>query len=520
MPAESSALTVALLPLDERPVNTRYPELLGAIAGAEVLLPPISGRGSHKTGADTETVSRWISEAIHKADAVIASAEYLLYGNLIQSRISDASVVDALPRLSVLETAKGQGKTVYAFGLVTRVSNADNSIEEPEYWDQYGTRFYQLSQLLHKREVHGELDIADTDHLERLQRELPAGYVTDFLRRRLRNHSVNLALLDLVARERLDLLLLTSDDTSVYGLPTREKSWLESWMLLLGPQAQSRILMHPGADEVGSALLSRLICAKRGVQPALFPLYAVPGGEEIVAPYEDRAARITVEGQIRACGGRVATRIEDADIILGVTPPSPRRTEWRASFADSERSERTEPYRAFLHQLGEKQKAGVPVAIGDIAYPNGSDPLLIEMMLQEDCPVRAADLAAYGAWNTAGNTLGTTVAQAILSTFTDGIPEREAAQRYFLAHRFLEDWAYQAVVRNEARDATEAKFGHRDPVRNNEEEQSFTRAAIETGLAKSLKTLQTVGIGAGLLLTPDSIRLPWQRTFEVDFDLE
>jgi hypothetical protein len=43
-----------------------------------------------------------------------------------------------------------------------------------------------------------------------------------------------------------------------------------------------------------------------GASPAVWPLYAVPGGEEIVAPYEDRAVRITVEGQIRACGCALA----------------------------------------------------------------------------------------------------------------------------------------------------------------------------------------------------------------------
>ncbi|MBC7807145.1 MAG: DUF4127 family protein [Akkermansiaceae bacterium] len=512
-----NALTIALLPLDERPVNTRYPEMLGAIAGVNVELPPVAVRGEHKRGADVAAVSAWLAES--NADAVIASAEYLLFGNLIQSRISADSVADVLPRLSILEEIARRGKTVYAFGLVSRVSNADVDVEEPDYWKQYGTRFYQLSQLLHKEEVHGELDRGDAEQLARLRTELPEPFVADFLTRRLRNHAVNLALLDLVGRKRLDLLLLTSDDTSVYGLPTREKTWLESWMNLLGSDARSRIMMHPGADEVGSALLCRLVCAKRGVQPAIYPLYAVPGGEEIVAPYEDRAARITVEAQIRACGGRVADSPDNADIILGVLPPSPRRTEWKASFAASERSEREAPYRTFLDTLAAKQYAGVPVAVGDITYPNGSDPLFIELLFAPDCPLKPADLAAYGAWNTAGNTLGTTVAQAILSTFTDDVPEREAAQSRFLTHRFLEDWAYQAVVRHTTRDAIQTRTGRRDPAYDSDDEQTFARQTIQAGLTEKLRKLQAVGVGTGLSLVPDSVRLPWRRTFEADFDL-
>ena len=506
------------MPLDERPVNTRYPEMLAQIAGVEVVLPPVEIRGSHKTGADTEAVSAWLRAT--DADAVIASAEYLLFGNLIQSRVSGESVSDVLPRLSVLEEMAKRGKTVYAFGLVSRVSNADVDVEEPDYWKQYGTRFYQLSQLLHKAEAYGDLSVADNEQLLLLQAELPAAHVADFLTRRLRNHAVNLALLDLVARERLDLLLLTSDDTSVYGLPTREKAWLESWMRLLGDAATKRILMHPGADEVGSALLCRLVCALHHVEPAIFPLYAVPGGEEIVAPYEDNPARLTVAAQIRACGGRVAESIDVADIVLGVLPPSPRRTEYKASFAASERDDREELYATFLQTLAAKQAGGVPVAVGDITYPNGSDPLFIEMLFAPGSPLRPATLAAYGAWNTAGNTLGTTVAQAVLSTFMGGDKEREAAQSLFLTHRFLEDWAYQAVVRHTTRNRIQERTTHRDPAYHSEPEQSFARATIEAGLTQKLRELQAVGIGVGLSLVPGSVRLPWRRTFEVDFDLQ
>ena len=51
----------------------------------------------------------------------------------------------------------------------------------------------------------------------------------DFLSRRLRNHAVTSAVLHLLAHGVFDLLVLSSDDTSPFGLPSREKRWLESW---------------------------------------------------------------------------------------------------------------------------------------------------------------------------------------------------------------------------------------------------------------------------------------------------
>ncbi len=521
MPSEitsPAALRVALVPLDERPVNTRYPQMLGAIAGADVLLPPAEVLGKQKTPSDRDAVANWLAEAARTADAAIVSAEFLLYGNLINSRISQDSALDVLPRLKPVEAIGASGKPVYLFGLITRVSNADDCVEEPDYWATWGTRFYKFSALLHKQDA-GELTDDETQSLQTLRDELPPDLVNDWLARRLRNHAVNLALLDLAARARVHFLLLTSDDTSPWGTPSREKAWLMSWAKILGPAVQNRVLLHPGADEVGSALLARFLCEARNVSPRIYPLYAVPGGKEITAPYEDRAVRLTVEGQIHACGATLAATPEDADIILGVTPPSPRRTEWRTDFAGMERADREGFYKNFLSELGKWQQ-NKPVAIGDVAYPNGADPLLMELLLAPDCPVQPGALAAFGAWNTAGNTLGVVVAQAVCSLFIGNDPTRQAAQNAFLTHRFLEDWGYQTLVRREARTANRAAFGTNDPNPQDDEQIAFTAQSIETGLQTILTRLQERGVGVGLSLKSGSVRLPWNRTFEADFDLE
>ena len=511
-----SPLRIALVPLDERPVNTRYPQMLAQIAGAEILLPPTEILGKQKTPSDRDAVASWLTQAAHNADAALVSAEFLLYGNLINSRISLDSAASVLPRLSLVEAIAASNKTTYLFGLITRVSNADDCVEEPDYWQTWGTRFYRYSGLLHKQSA-GALEAGEAEALQHLQNELPPDLVRDWLNRRLRNHAVLFALLDLAARKKVDFLLLTSDDTSAWGLPSREKAALLAWTALLDEETRERVLLHPGADEVGSALLARLLCEKNQLCPRIFPLYAVPGGEEITAPYEDRAVRLTVEGQIRACGATVADSAETADIILGVTPPSPRRTEWREDFADDERSERGAFYARFLEKLGAYQKQK-PVALGDVAYPNGADPLLMELLLTPDCPVKPGELAAFGAWNTAGNTLGVVVAQAICFLFIGKDAGRKHAQNVFLTHRFLEDWGYQTLVRREAREANTAQWGSKDPDPENPEQVRFTEETIEAGLRRVLSRLQDAGVGVGLTLADGGVRLPWRRTFEADFD--
>jgi hypothetical protein len=512
--------TIVLAPLDERPVNTRYPQMLGEIAGAAVLLPPPAIRGLQRAPADVDAVGAWmrqVSAMPGRVDAVIASADYIAYGNLINARISGDSASDALTRLRVLEEV-GRSRPVYAFGLITRVSRANDSVEEPLYWSEYGLRFYRLSQLLHRREANA-LSEEERAEMDTLEAELPKEHVADWIQRRLRNHTVNLALIDLLARDRFAFLLLTSDDTSPWGTPSHEKAWLESWVRLLGPEVGRRAMIHPGADEVGSALVARRIAERNGACPAVYVDYAVPGGEEIVAPYEDRAVHETVAGQIRACGCKMAEGPDGADIVLGVLTPSPRRTEFRDTFGAAEREERLPHYAALFERLGAFQRDGRAVALGDVAYPNGSDPLAMELLLDPAGPLAPSRLAAYGGWNTAGNTLGVVVAQAVCSLFVGSDAARRRAQARFLTHRFLEDWGYQHIVRRRARAFAEAQFGRRDPDPDDAAQVAAVCGEIEAGLRDALATLQARDIGAGHQIVSGSVRLPWRRTFEVDFEL-
>ncbi|MGI4792313.1 MAG: DUF4127 family protein [Janthinobacterium lividum] len=512
----NNALTIVLVPLDERPVNTHIPQMLGAIGGADVLLPPIEIRGLQRVPADVEEIATWLEDAASRADAAIVSCEYLGFGNLIAARISQDNAAEALGRLRLLETLN-PNCPVHAFSLITRVSNADDAVEEPEYWAEWGTKFYRYARLTHQSEL-GKLD--DSEELAVLARLLPQELKMDWLIRRLRNHTINLGLLEMAARGQITSLRLTSDDTSPYGFPSRERNWLSGWPELIGPALTERVMMHPGADEVGSALLAKLLMERAGKTARVWVIYSHPGGEKLVAPYEDRPVGETVDGQIRACGGRLAENESACDLILGVATPVPGRTSHQPEYLDEDRSTRTPGYEAFLAALGKRQSQGIPVALADAAYPNGSDPLLMSLLLADSAPLELSSLAAYGAWNTAGNTLGVVVAQAFCAGLIAGHADRSEAQQRFLTHRFLEDWGYQAITRREAREEAEKLWGQREPASDSPEQQTKLCAFIEARLSEHLRTLQARGIGKNLQIEPGSTRLPWRRTFEVDFELE
>ena len=61
---------------------------------------------------------------------------------------------------------------------------------------------------------------------------------------------------------------------------------------------------------------------------------------------------------------------------------------------------------------------------------------------------------------------------------------------------------------------------HEQDQKTEQPTEKHVTEAIERGLRDALTVLQRRGIGAGLRLAPGAVRLPWDRTFEVDFDLE
>jgi hypothetical protein len=499
-------MRIALLPLDERPVNTRYPQMIAAIAGAEVLLPPADLLSDLRAPAQCDALGDWLRDVAPTIDALIVDLGMLGFGGLIASRTTDDPPGVAIARLGVLGELKRARPDlqILAFNVITRVSNADDNIEEPLYWSEYGTRFYRFSQLL-DRAARGE---AVEEALRELRAELPLAYVDDFLRRRLRNHAFNLAALHLLHAGDVDLLVISSDDTSPYGLGSREKRWIAEWAALLGLDVD-RLLMYPGADEVGCALLARLLMQRAGITPRFAVDYAIPEGAQIVAPYEDGPVATTVERQVAAVGGALVSG--EHDLWLAVNPPAPRRSEWAPEHAAAERAAREPQLAAHVAQIAARAAAGEPVIIADVAYPNGADPLLVDLLCER---VELPRLAAYGAWNTAGNTIGTALAEGCAALLVRDAAQQQAAER-FLLHRLLEDWGYQQEARRATRAWLQATRGRSDPL---PDDLAATRAYIEEQLAARLAELP--GFAGRWRIVPGSVRLPWRRLFEVDFDLE
>jgi len=487
-------MRIALLPPDERPNTLGYAAWIGRCAGAEVLSPPPEAMPQFHRPGDTAALASWLRQVAPEVDHVVASLDLLVHGGLIPSRLTPDRIGEVLPRLDVLADLE---VPITAYQVITRLPHYDNpgrSRQEPEYWITHGQRISEWSRRWHERR-QGE---ADDAAVTAARAAVPSSYLQDLSQRRLRNHVVNLAALQLHAEGVIDTLIMSSDDTAPRGFPAVERQMLQEWNDRLGTD----VPFYPGADEVPAVLVARVMAAQADVTPTIAIRCAEAGGLDRIAPYEDRPVIDTIRRQIRAAGARPVEG--DADLVLAVHAPAVTPGDW---VMDPPQEPDTAQVEATAALIESEVRAGKRVALADVRYANGSDPLLVSM-LDEAGTLR--ELVAYGGWNTAGNTIGTTVAAAV-SSVVDTSAEAAEQRRLFLANKIIKDGHYLPVVRSRVQEEL-AERGLTDPPL---EEIDALAERITTELnawAGTISALQGISVR--------NARLIWDYTFTVDFDLE
>jgi hypothetical protein len=490
---------IALLPLDDRPVNIRLPQDVARVAGITVDVPPPGILPNYRRAGNPTALGEWLSERATDPTTghLVVSLDMLCFGGLIASRTSDVGAEHALAQLDVLRKIRAARPDlrISAVSLVMRASNSYSAAEEPDYWTSYGKELHRLGGDIQR--LDGSRQVPQLAEIT----EVPSDVVSDFAVRRIRNHIVNLTALTLLETGILDFLAVTADDTAEFSAGSAEQSWLRHWMRFL-PTGR-RVLMYPGADEVGAALVARAISSSVAVPVAIKVVCPEPGGLDRIPPYENVPLAESINRQVRAAGARIVE--DEADIVLIVHAPDPARHDMFGGYSDSSDSAAIDRTAA---AVAAALASGDAVALADVRYPNGADAPLIWQLRDDGFLDR---LTAFGGWNTAGNTLGSVIAlavAAIVGRKTDRLSSR-AMQRALLT-RLLDDFAYQSVIRTEDGPVL---FPDHLPL---QDDAAVTRAAA------AIRDRMRVMLANDLPFkdwTLDDVELPWRRSFEVQLSL-
>ena len=555
-----STPTIAIIPLDDRSVNYECLRLLGEAAGCDVLLPPKAWLGTSQRTGDMARLSAWLLEQAPRADALIVAIDTLGYGGLVNSRRSTDSSESVLQRLHCLHEIKQAQPltTLLAFSVLMRITRGNDAEEEKAYWADYGARIFRLS-YLEDRAAMAVGAPAEAEEIATLRNQIPPALIEDFQAGRARNHAVNRTMIDWAADGLFDYLIIPQDDTVDFGWNIAESRRLRRHAGERG--AGDRISIYPGADETAMLLLARYAAQRTGYTPRVRLRYSGSASDQVITAYEDRPMTEMVKAHLGPLSG-IVTEEADADIVLYVNAPAEVQgngpDQWALGLTDAQvaalppaSQQALERYRQqsngaatlremhtvrrdlseFVRSLNDDLRRDRTCAVVDVAFVNAGDKALGDLLVRLP---EVSRLAAYGGWNTAGNTLGCVLSQAVirhLQVQLGASAAALAAHVRFLFLRIVEDYLFMAQLRSQIAVQALPALGLPITLGNLGEHAETVRALVAARLTAAAALLASerfagrrIAAGEGAILVESlsvtGVELPWDRLFDLTMEVE
>lgn len=506
--------TIVFIPHDNRPISDVETADTIRQLGYKVVVPPDELLGSNSNLGDSDKLWQWLEDNTtvpHKKDkkppykplpgikAVVLSGDAMIYGSLVGSRKHHFTQQKLLERVKKFQEFKDSHPKVpmYVFSSIMRTPRTGEASgsEEPGYYFSYGTDIFRYTALKDKEEVEG-LTKREKKEMKFLTEFLPQEAIDDWMSRRSKNLAVNKAMIDLAKAGTFSYFCLGRDDNAPYSQTHRESRWLNDYGRELG---KTHFNNMAGIDEFGMLLLTRAVNDLEAVMPFVYVRYNMGEGARVVPSYSDEAIDKTIRSHVIMAGGVYVTTPARADLVLLVNT-NPNGETYEANDAGNTEKSRFST-RYFMNMLEEELAEGRPVGIADIAYANGSDNALMAALRDKDLLFR---LQAYSGWNTPTNSTGFVLGQGML------VPRMsDESRKRLLYTRYLDDWGYQANVRQNL-SATLGYFKGQGSGGNLNEK----RAQTEASATLRMQTFAGWNLPKFVDVKQIKVTMPWNRLFE------
>ena len=492
---------ILFIPHDNRPISDKQTAEVVKKLGYDVVVPPDNILGDRDNLGDPNALWTWLDNNALEAKAAVISSDSLVYGSLVGSRKHNYSrneVAERVERFSQFRKANPK-MSLYVFGSIMRTprSGEASGYEEPAYYRSYGSDIFRYTVLKDKEEVEG-LSRRENKEKAFLEELIPQKNLSDWLGRRAKNFAVNEDLIRLTRKNVFDYLVLGRDDNAPYSQTHLESRHLNESGKDLD---KTKFQTMAGIDEMAMLLLARAVNNMRQETPSVYTRYNWGRGPYTVPAYSDEKISISIRDAITAAGGEAVTKPEQADLVMMVnTNPNGKTYEANERNNDGEEREGTQ---YFADLVSEYVGKGYPVGIADIAFANGSDNALMEQLRKRNLLFK---IRAYSGWNTPTNSSGFLIGEGMLVRHM----KKDDVDALLLT-RYLDDWAYQANVRNTiARQLTwlrgDGVYGSLDTKRE----------AVSLRTQKMLSRFASQNLPALSTLEEIHVYFPWNRMFESD----
>jgi len=493
---------IVYLPLDERPCNALFVPKLFDGKQLKIVTPP--RMGYKKTPADWNDIEQFLVGECVDADGLVLSMDMLLYGGLIPSRLHTLASDEVTRRMELIARLKKANDhlLIYAFQCIMRCPRYSSSDEEPDYYGECGEEIHMIGNIRHR----AALGLCDEEELKPLYEKVPQECLDDYLNRRAFNMEFNLKALELLAEGVIDFLVIPQDDSAPYGFTALDQHVVRKRIAEL--RLGARVLVYPGADELGLTLTSRMALHFARLRPRVYVKYAASTAASVIPLYEDRPLGESIKYQLTAAGCRIATSLSEADIVMPVSCPGSQMREAAAQPVTDPNYAVERTLVEFIVFIQDCLEEGRIVSLCDNAYANGGDLELLAMLDQSGLLDK---LHGYAGWNTSANTMGTTIAEGV-HALLEGVTERH---RDFMALRYVEDMGYCGRVRGKVVDEHLPSYGL--DYFDAREQRGLVSGIVKEEL-ESFVCEHMPSIASRIDIT--DVWMPWARMFEVGLDVK
>lgn len=398
-----------VVPLDNRPANTYYPEKVGQAGGIQVILPPQS-LINHQTASDSlDQLSDWILENSDDVDGFIISADMLTDGGLVDSRTSKQSTDGALQQLQIIKTLKEKHPTkpLYVYDTIQRLAPTvlkDGNLEKYNLVRDWAITYDEVMNLN---------KIGLTTKLIGLETKIGSNLIDEYKQIRARNNVINATLIDWTKQGFIDYLILGQDDANGTGLHREEQENLIEKINTYN--IQHKVSVFDGADEVDVILVSRFLSTLKNYQTSFKIHYLGVSGTEWTSPFDHYTLQTNIAKHVIAAGGIIASPSQQANIEVYVNTPNTliknndAMQNLLTSDFEKNKSASDDEVSQAVAEIKNQLANGKHVVFIDVEKVNQANNAYGDAVIND---IGITNLLSYSAFNTAGNAIGTAIGHA------------------------------------------------------------------------------------------------------------
>lgn len=485
-------MRIVYVPLDDRPLNYAAIRRALEVADAEVLLPPRDLVGSRNHTPSLLLQARWLASNCNKDTHLILSLDALLHGGLIQARSSrtDRERIDnALMLLGKLAERSCSIRAYYVLKRLWGNVFRQKELEGMADWEVLSRKLAAQVRSSGENAAEFYRNCAEDDcSID----GWPADEARTLARHRLRQLEEAQTVVRLCSQFGIQLHLAVEDSVRD-GVQEAELEYL------LEGHTEELLTVADGADEVGAVLLAGAMAEASDEEPTQVIVRDLQGE---VAPYESQTVMDNLRVLARLTGAELAEK-PDGFAVEIIGKPEPEDPYPAVVAGDI----RVPGFSQLLGSLTPLKEFDDQRVIADLTVTNGVNAALLDEFL------KAERLAlATVQCNTVSNRLGHAL---LMGRLLHSAPASDALARLIVGW-YIEDLMYFAYLRT----WVIARHGGLEPS-----DPRQLAAAENSICSMAERCAQKKFNGASLrgkTLEVDEIRLrlPWQRWFEAEADVE